>query len=98
MESNRESNMKKYIAYIIAAIIIIGILTYVLGEQGFLGGILATFGIGSSAALQKLKKQARELDEEAEVLKEEIKNIDKKLDKEPRDLTPEEEADYWKNQ
>jgi hypothetical protein len=90
--------MKKYWLHITLIIIGIFILTYTLGEKGLLGGILGALGIGSSVALQKLKKQAQQLDEEANVIKEEIKNIDKKLDKTPKDLTPEEETEYWKNQ
>lgn len=90
--------IKSFINYLIIFIIIIAVCTYFLGEQGFLGSLLAALGIGGNAAINGLKKDAKELDEKAEVIKEEIKEIDKKLDEPVKELTPEEEKDYWKNQ
>jgi len=89
--------MKKILIYLVLAIILIGGLYYFLGEQGLLGGLLGTAGVGAA-----LKKKGAELDAKAEEKKEELEAIKKdkeKLEKDGvKDMTPEEETEYWKNQ
>ena len=91
--------MKKTIVYIIIGILILGVLFYTLGEQGLLGGLLGLVGIGGSKKLTELKKQGEKLDQEAKKLNEEIKEIEKQKEElKPKELTDEEEVDYWKDQ
>ena len=89
--------MKKIVWYLVLAALIIGGLTYALGEAGLLGGILGALGVGGTTGLNKLKEKAAKLDQEAADIKEEIKELDK-IEKDTEDKTPEEETEYWKNQ
>jgi hypothetical protein len=91
--------MKKFVLYLVIATIIIGGLTYALGEQGLLGGLLGTLGVGGNEALKKLKAQGAELDKQAEEKKSQLADTEKEKENlEVKDLTPEEEEEYWKNQ
>ena len=88
--------------YVILGICIIGGLTYAAGEGGLLEGLLVAFGVGANKGVEVLKKKAQGLDERARELNENLDEIAKakeKLEKDGvKDMTPEEEAEYWKNQ
>jgi hypothetical protein len=90
--------MKKFLFYLVFAIIATGLLYYFLGEQGLFGGLLGTGLLGGNSAMKKLKEQGEQLDKEAEKKKAELKEIEQeKKDLEVKDLSPEEEKEYWKD-
>jgi len=86
--------MKKAALYILGAVILGGLLYYFLGEMGLLPLALGGAGIGAGK-LKKLNEKRAEKVAELKKLEEE----EKKLEKDGvKDMTPEEEAEYWKNQ
>lgn len=91
--------MNKIIFYTVLIVSIVGVLFYFLGESGLLGGALGLLGIGGTKALNKIRNDLKILDQTAEDIEAEIGVIDKELkNNEVSDLTPEEEANYWKKQ
>jgi hypothetical protein len=92
--------MKRLLLYILAALLIIGVICYFLGDLSVFGPLLGILGIGgSTVAIQKLKQRGEELDERAAIKKEELEKVRKEMKEyKPKDLTPEEEVDYWKDQ
>ena len=90
--------MNKYIIYVVLWIIALGIAYYEAGEMGLLGAGAVLFG----SKIANLKKSAEKLDVTAQVLNQQIQDLEKKefiLKKEGvAPLTPEEEVEYWKKQ
>ena len=94
--------MNRTVLYVILALIAVGILTYAMGESGLLGGILGLLGIGGSKGLAHIKQKAIEGDKEAKEVQARLRKIEeekRQLEKDGvKDMTPEEEREYWKNQ
>lgn len=86
--------MKKYLIYAAIGVIIAGVLIYYLGEAGILATLFGS-GIAGSKVFHDKK---RKLEEEERQIEQDLKEIDDKLKEEPKDMTPEEEVEYWRNQ
>ena len=82
--------MKKFAIYFLLLGAVLTVIYYFTDLPQIFALLLAPFGV-------ILKKNpAADLDTKAEKLKEEIKELDES--KPVKDLTPEEEKDYWKEQ
>lgn len=78
--------------YLLITIIILCLAYYFFDLEGFLFGL---FGVGA-VGTNKFTKAQNDLAKKQKELEEEVSNLDKK---EPvKDLSPEEEEDYWKKQ
>jgi hypothetical protein len=90
--------VKPIIKYSIIATIVLAALYYFFDSSGLLMGLFGS----SAAVITGLKKKGATLDAKADVVKEDLKVIEeeKRVLKEDgvTEMTPEEEAEYWKNQ
>jgi len=89
--------MKKSIIYIFISLLIVGFLIYFFGENGLWASLMGFLGLGGSKVLSKLEKKGLILDKKASDIKKDIKKIQEKRENiKIKDLSPEEEKDYWK--
>jgi cell division protein FtsB len=89
----------KYVLYGLLGVAVLAGLVYFLGDNGLIAGLLGIGGIGGTTALANLKAEAAKLDQQADDLKDDLKDIEEeKKNLKVDDKTPEEEKDYWKNQ
>lgn len=90
--------MKKLIIYSVFALIILGLLYYLAGESGLIGGLFGIGGYTGSKAMRKLREQGETFDKQAEEKTKELREIQAKKDNlEVKDLSPEDEKEYWKD-
>jgi hypothetical protein len=91
--------MKKYIVYVLIILSIVGCLIYFFGEVGLLGGLLGLLGVSGLSNKERFTVKEAELKTKAEQIQKEIDSLNKERENlKAKDLTPEEEKDYWKNQ
>lgn len=94
--------MNKTILYIIIGLVVCAVAYYILGETGVITSIAGLLGFGGVAVNKKLVEKSKQLEELQVKKKEEIANIQEKIDHLEKhgvpDLDPKNAEDYWKNQ
>ncbi len=91
--------MKKLAIYSVCGIILLCLLYYLLGQEGLVAGLYGLGGFGGSKALRKLREEGEALDKQAEEKTEELRKLEEeRKNLKPKDLSPEEEEEYWRNQ
>jgi hypothetical protein len=90
--------MKKLVIYSVCGIMLLGLLYYLLGQEGLIAGLFGLGGYGGNKAMRKLREEGEALDKQAKDKTEELRKIEEeRKNLKVEDLTPEEEKEYWKD-